>query len=349
MKKIVLISGIICLNIFVIGAFLKVFHFPGANMAIFVGMVSFALWVLPSALVNSYKGSDKTKKPLYLVGFICTATCILGALCKIMHLPESNLFLFIGIPLPFLLFLPMYLYSQRKEKSKSVMSFAKIMFLMIFIAVVNSLLTFRINGNIVNGYTIDLESAFKSCEIETLKTGALLENGTHTRDSVENVAVADITKRSDDICNMINQIQITMINEYAEEQVPSVKEFMNHEWEKVRVVNNSIIFGSEQRPNLSVVLRKSMNDYCKFLQELPFVSTNQSDQIRLLLYTSDKVGNDEEGNPILWETWFFKNRYLITIVTNLEDLKTKVKLAENSVLKTIHKGELTAECSKRTE
>jgi len=348
MKKTILISGIICLNIFVIGAFLKVFHLSGANLMIFAGMVSFALWFLPAAFINSYKGSDKSKKPLYIVGFVCTATCILGALCKIMHLPGSNLFLLIGIPLPFILFLPMYLYFQRKEKNKSVMSFAKIMFLMIFIAVVNSLLTFRVHGDIVLGYTNDLESAFKSSEIETLKNKTLLGNLSHSDDSIKNTSVAEITKRSDDICNTVNRIQTTVINEYAEKQVSSANEIMNNEWEKVRIVaSSSIIFGFKNRPDLTLGLKKSINDYCEYIKSLPFVDKEQSEQINLLLSTSDKVGMGENGKTISWENWLFKNRYLITVITNLEDVKVKIRLAENTVLEAINKKDLTAKYTEK--
>ena len=335
MKKTILISGIICLNIFVVGAFLKVFHLSGANLMIFVGMVLFTLWFLPAAFINSYKSSDKTKKPLYIVGFICTATCILGALCKIMHLPGANLLLLIGIPLPFILFLPMYLYYQRKEKNKSVTNFAKIMFLMTFIAVVNSLLTLRVHGDIVLGYTNDLESAFKSGEIEALKTGALLENGTHTRDSIENVTVAEITKRSDDICNAVNRIQITAINEHGDNRVTSAKEIMGCSWNKMQIVAGSLIFGTKDHPNMIAELKKDLRDYCKFIQNLPWISKEQSERINRLLNTSDQVGMGESGEAVSWENHLFRNRYLIAVITNLEDVKTKIRLSENEILKTI--------------
>ncbi len=335
MKKIILISGIACLNIFVIGAFLKAFHFPGGNMMIFIGIISFALGFLPAAFVHSYRGSDKTKKLLYIVGFICTVTCILGALCKIMHLPGANLLLLIGIPLPFILFLPMYLYYQRKEKNKSGMSFAKIMFLMIFIAVVNSLLTFSVHGDIVLGYTNDLESAFKSSEIEALKTGALLENGTHTRNSIENVTVAEITKRSDDICNAVNRIQIMAINEHGDNQVASAKEIMGCSWNKMQIVSGSLIFGTKDQPNMIAELKKSLQDYREFIKNLSWVSKEQSEQISMLLNTSDQVGVGEDGETVSWENLRFRNRYLIAVITNLEDVKVKIRLAENSVLETL--------------
>lgn len=343
MKKNILISGIICLNIFVIGAFLKVFHFPGANIAIIAGMVFFALGFLPAAFIDSYRGADKTKKPLYIVGFVCTVTCILGAMCKIMHLPGSSLFLLIGIPLPFILFLPMYLYSQRKEKNKSVMNFAKIMFLMIFIAVVNSLLTSRINGHIVIGFTNDLESAFKSSEIEMLRNKTLLENFSGSNDSMINTSVAEITKRSDEICTRVNRIQVTALNEFEETQVASAKAIMDHSWDKTRIFfSSSLVFGMKDHPNMITELKKDLRDYCGFVKGLPGVSKEQSERISALLSTSDQEGMDEEGKARSWENRLFCNRYLITVITNLEDIKTKVKMAENAVLEAIGKNDFTA-------
>jgi hypothetical protein len=337
MKNKILIFGIICLNILVLGAFMKVFHMPGAGTMIILGMVSFALLFLPIALVNSFKGLGKTKKPLFIVGFICVATSVLGAMCKIEHLPGSNLFLLIGIPLPFMFFLPMYLYYQKKEKINSVINFAKIILLIIFIAVVNSLLTLSVTRDVIVGYTNDLESVFISSEIETLKNKTILEDFTQSKDSI---LIMDITKRSDAICNAVNQIQTIVINEYSEKKKLSAKEIMNNDWEKVRsVASSSIIFGFKEKPDRILILKESIDDYCKFISNQSFINKEQIENINLLLKTSEKFGVAQDGSSVSWENWLFKGHYLITVITNLEDVKLKIRLVENEVLETLSKFE----------
>lgn len=333
MKKIILISGIICLNIFVAGVFMKVFHLNSADIVITIGMASFALLFLPAAVINSYHGSEKTKKGLYIAGFICAVICIIGALFKIEQWNGSTWFLMIGIPLPFILFLPIYIHHHNKEKNKSVMNFAKIMFLMIFIALSNSLLTYRISGNIVLAYTNDSKGVFTTGEIAALKNSTLREQLFTSKDS-NLIAVEEITKRSDAICKSIDEMQTALIQEVYGEQPLSVKEFIDRElWVKVRnVKSNSVIFGSENEPNRTVQLKKSINEYCAFITKLTFVNQTHSEQINQLLNTSDKAVKASDGSAISWEYWNFKNLYLITVLTKLEDVKTKIKLAENSVL-----------------
>ena len=84
MKKLIYISGVICLNIIVIGGLFKVMHWPGAGILLGVGMLTFAFIVLPAAFVNSYKAERKSLS-LYIVGYFCAFIFVLSVLFKMMQ------------------------------------------------------------------------------------------------------------------------------------------------------------------------------------------------------------------------------------------------------------------------
>ena len=71
MKKFIYLSGISFTNIFLIGAIMKMSHWPGADMMILAGLGAIALLFLPMATFKAYR--DEENKALlwvYLSGFI---------------------------------------------------------------------------------------------------------------------------------------------------------------------------------------------------------------------------------------------------------------------------------------
>jgi hypothetical protein len=72
MKKLIYITGIVSTNIFLLGSFLKMLHWPGASTLITLGLGMAALVFLPLALTVAYKeASDKSLLWVYLTGFLC--------------------------------------------------------------------------------------------------------------------------------------------------------------------------------------------------------------------------------------------------------------------------------------
>lgn len=144
MKKSLYLTGIILLNIFLFGSILKIMHWPGANLFIGAGLGFFAVLFLPLAFWESYKHETGTGLgSVYLMGFISLCIGVLGALFKITHLEGANFLLLIGIPGPFVLFLPAYLKYAMKNNAVSLKSFLGVMFLLLYIAVFTAMLAVK--------------------------------------------------------------------------------------------------------------------------------------------------------------------------------------------------------------
>lgn len=144
MKKLIYITGIVSTNIFLLGSFFKMLHWPGASTLVTLGLGSAALIFLPLALTVAYKEvSDKSLLWVYLTGFLCAFIDLTGAMFKINHYPGANILLMIGIPIPFILFLPVYVYSYVKRNDQQMSGLLGVMFLMTYIAVFSVLLALK--------------------------------------------------------------------------------------------------------------------------------------------------------------------------------------------------------------
>jgi hypothetical protein len=141
MKKLIYISGIISANLMMFGSLFKIMRWPFASILLVCAVIIFCFIFLPSALISCYKSESIRKyKLLSFVTFIVFFTGVISILFKIQHWPYANGLMFIALPLPFILFMPVYFFETRKEKNESDNILAVMMGLT-FLAVFSVLLT----------------------------------------------------------------------------------------------------------------------------------------------------------------------------------------------------------------
>ncbi len=154
MKKNIYILGLICLTIILFAVIFKISHWPGAAIFLIAAIGSLALIFMPIAFAVAIKNSDdKLLKYLYTAAFISFSIDFIGMLFKIMHWPGTGIFMMIGIPLPFILFLPVYIYYHIKRKLKTDLYFFAVLLFMIYVGVLSTLLALRPGLEILNSYT----------------------------------------------------------------------------------------------------------------------------------------------------------------------------------------------------
>jgi hypothetical protein len=69
-----------------------------------------------------------------------------------MHWPGAGILLFIGIPLPFVLFFPMYLRFHKKTQKNYDLNFFGVIFFLLFLAVFGALQALQLSKNVVDGF-----------------------------------------------------------------------------------------------------------------------------------------------------------------------------------------------------
>jgi hypothetical protein len=101
---------------------------------------------IPVALVSHYKSQEERKSPLLhiVTGFTCFVV-LTGMLFKILHWPFAGTLLMISLPLPCLIFLPVFLITTSKNKNFSIYNTVFVLALLAFNSVFATLLALNVS------------------------------------------------------------------------------------------------------------------------------------------------------------------------------------------------------------
>lgn len=188
----------ICLAITLMAVVFKIMHWPGAGIMLITGIGSLALIYLPVAYFKLVKNTDdKLLKFLYTASLISFAIDFVGMIFKIMHWPGSGLIMIVGIPLPFILFLPAYVIYHNKRKLKTDLNFFAVLLFMIYLGVFSALLA--INSNMGN-YIAYAHS-----------TNNVSQSNTYLSHLIINKSNSEIKQTAKQLVNQIKEIKLNLI------------------------------------------------------------------------------------------------------------------------------------------
>jgi len=339
MKKFIYISGIVIINLFVVGALFKINHYPGASVMITLGLGLFCLAFMPLAFYQSYKGNGGKNKSIYISGAIVVFITFLGALFKIQHWPGAGIFLIVGIPLPFLYFLPLYIYQHNKMKEKSSINFLGVMFLMVYIAVFSAILALNVSRDILEAFNTGENDVAKTNEIYSIKNKAVYAR-------IEKAGTAyDVKKYS--LLESRSEAIYTEINNIRTELVKAVENSDSKAIEAGNKINTKAIIGKDESGKTIGIMRgtdgvsgkaadlkKLIVDYKTYLKT--FTEKNKESEITIAaLLNTDNITDSISGDPngLSWENRNFPNgAYLISVLTSLSCIETNVRMAEAEAL-----------------
>ena len=116
MKTTMKITGNVALALLGMGTVFKIFHWPGASMALQLGFILLCFVFFPSAIYLNHKEfKAKGRTALNISILIGGIILMIGILFKVMHWPGSSLLLFVGWTIVVGIFLPLLLYVKIKE------------------------------------------------------------------------------------------------------------------------------------------------------------------------------------------------------------------------------------------
>jgi hypothetical protein len=338
MKKFIYIFGIVLLNIFAFGAIFKIMHWPGAGILLTIGMCLFALVFLPMAFINNYRGSDKQHLSLYISGFICAIICVIGALFKIQHWPGSNYFMIIGVPLPFLYFLPVYLYHQKKEKNKSVLHFLGVMFLLLYISVFSAFLSLSVGRDILNSIAISSVDFSNTTELYTLKNKLMYEKLDRLGSFENKEKVSALKDKTSEINAKIQSVKRELVVSLEGPDSPAIQE------NKISIaaivkkdevsLTEKIIRGADGVSGRALEIKRLVTSYKEFIDKMLAGNSESLGMIDELLNTAD-VPDSTYGEVYTktWEDSFFTHgAYIVAVLGNLDCVAINVKMAEAEAL-----------------
>jgi hypothetical protein len=333
MKKFIYISGIVLINIIVLGVIFKTQHWPGAGVMLVFGQILFAFCFLPLAIINSYWGNGKKNKSLYIAGFICAVISIIGILFKVQHYPGGAILMMIGIPLPFIYFLPVYIYHHNKSKEKSSMNFLGVMFLMVFIALFSSMLAINVSKRLLDSMIISTNDFSKTAETYTIKNLEVYES-IEKSGKVDNTKLSELKKKTEAVSEKIENIKMELAKRIMGDEFVAANKNKKNVYETNPLETNvtSFIMNSDDNTNgRATEIKNSIADYRKYLNSILSEKKESLLSINLLLNTSDIA--TVQGEVETWENHFFqRNTYFVSVIGNLDCIETNVKMAEAEAL-----------------
>lgn len=324
MKKTIYISGISIVNLLLIGCIFKVNHWPGANVALTLSLVLLSFWFLPLALINHYKkNKNSANKWVYITAFISFFVVFISALFKIMHWPGASLLLMIGVPIPFLLFMPSFIIYSIKNKEQSFINFTAIVLGLAFIAIYSVLLSVNVSRDILY-YGIDLtksnEKVIDYYEFENAQYG-----------DISNKEIKEIINKSDAICNVIQKAKKELLT-YSDNQ--NISSDLGKEEFRIENLKNldSKTIGRyvlvRKDGALVPVIENQLRDYKEHLKTLN-ISTDTKNIINEVVNLDDLVINDENYS---WVNREFNSDYFVFALESLSRWEKNVRFIEYIVL-----------------
>ena len=146
MKQKIYTLGLITTAIVILGALLKINHWPGGGQLLILGIAMLVLVFLPLALRNHYTTEGNRKnRALYIVTWLTCFVVFGGMLFKVMHWPGAGKALMIALPFPYVVFLPVFLAVTAKDKSFSIYNTIYVLFLLAGISVFSALLAMNVS------------------------------------------------------------------------------------------------------------------------------------------------------------------------------------------------------------
>ena len=322
MKKSIYFSGIACAEFMFLGSIFKIQHWPGAGIFLTVSVLLFCFFFLPAALMNSYNNQEEKKyKETYIVAGIVFAICMMGVLFKVQHWPGAAIFLFIGIPLPFVLFLPVYLYQTRNENKAGNMNFSGIMFGLIFLAIFSVLLSLNVSKNVLSHVASGMSryensTSFLETNIQDMK--------------IEN----KVTKNTDELVSFIENLKCEILQ--ATDNKACENKSKNADFSPFELVNHDnseipkqILLGNGLNTKMDE-LKAKIKSFNESLLSSNKLTPELAELVNSLFDVSDKSTGDQDASE--WEYRVFPTFQLVVVLDVLSQIQSNVRMLERECL-----------------
>jgi len=311
MKQKIYILGVIMILVVFAGLIFKINHWPAAGILITMGITIFLLIFLPLALKDHYKAEgNRQKLSLYIVTFITCFIVFTSMLFKIMHWPYAGTLLLIAIPLPYLLFLPVFLTVTSRIMNFNIYNTVFILMLLVVNSVFSALLALNVAKNTIDD-SYNISRNYNNIE-------AALEN------IPEGVQSSVINLKIDEILHIVDEYQNIILTSEGLTQ---------DEWEH----NPGGLLRPETRGRAYHALIQAGEDtggtkLYKGLKSLIGEMANTSaykelaDAAPVIFNLIEPSGRDEN-----WQSWIFAENTLSWILIYLDGLETNLKIIRATV------------------
>ena len=312
MKQKIYILGIVSAMVLITGAMFKVQHWPGAGVMISAGTILLLTLFLPAALINHYKvNGNKQYKLLYITIYITCFVVFTAMLFKIQHWPFAGYAVLIGVPFPFVVFLPVWLYVTSRIKNFDINNTIYVLFLLALQAVFSVLLALNVTKEKIE-YTLQMTNQLSSFNSKIESLPVISE-----KSSV--ISSADEVLTQIEVCRQILFTRTEITRKALNEGTVGDRYLDSKDIPQDLLLASSV-------PSPAEKLSSALNNFITEIAKLP-------DGQNLVKKVEDLFDlTNEPGDETPWKYKMFQGVYLTWILVELDEMESFVSVIKNEVL-----------------
>lgn len=312
MKQKIYILGIVSSMILMTGTIFKVNHWPGASTLLALGTVLLVVFFLPAALINHYNANgNRQYKLLYIVTYLTCAVIFSAMLFKIQHWPFAGYLVFIAVPFPFLVFLPVWLSVTSKIKNFDINNTVYILFLLALQAVFSVLLALNVTREkIDNSMQLTYQLSAFNQQLKTI-------SGVAGKSAAE--------QKADEVLFQINECRQLIYNKTGLSGDKKTNKPEEDRYLDSRIIGAEVLITSEG-VSPAKKLNDALNNFVTELGSLPGKKElAKQAQVRFGLIP-------EPGDDTPWSEKMFNGNYVAWILVDLDGMENYVRVIKAGVL-----------------
>lgn len=307
MKNSIYISGIISAIGLTVGALFKIQHWPASGFLLTIFIIFFTLIFLPAALWNNFKKGKKNVF-LYICIFITIVICFGAALFKILHWPGAGIMVMVGLIAPFIIFLPTYIFYYNKTTNKDITNFIAILFLLVFVALMDAFLAIGISKNIID-YTVQINQTTN--QINTVLEGKnemMYKNLPSLQPGLlDDRQIVNLKTRTKELCNLIDEMKFSLVIAAGNNNEFYISDSGDIDLWKIKGKDNSsIAAGKFLYTDEARILKNQIEAYKEYVKSL---------NVKNFTFDLDEILNIDDINKTdqfkAWESELFEGSIMV--------------------------------------
>lgn len=318
MKQKLYILGLVSSLVLITGTIFKLSHWPAGGILLSLGTFLLLAMFLPAALTNHYSANGNSQnRVLYIVTWLTCFVVFTAMLFKIMHWPGAGIALFIALPFPFIVFLPVWLYITSKIKNFDINNTIYILFLLVLQAVFSALLTLNVSKDKIDaslGLSLHLTSL--NTIIEDLPAA-----GTYSSSGAD---ISPVIRSADDLLKRIEECRQLLYDRTDITKETGNKRITGNRYLDSRSVARDVLFFRD-KPTPAERLDASLKTFVEELGKIPGFEN-------LGKQASELFGLNEVNNQGLsWSEKLFSDNYFSWVLIGLDATENFVRVIKQEV------------------
>lgn len=324
------LSGLISSVVFLLGILFKVMHWPGAGVALAVGLAALGSIFLPSLIFSKIRDDNgEGKRAAYLVGLFAGIFYIAGFLFKIMHWPGAGVAIVIALILFAAVFMPLFVVANYKNETHVSGHYIFLITASMMAILFISFMALTVSKDVLSEYAA-VESQMDDL-LEDLENSNTVFVQKMINTSGADAMVASVHQKTEEIESWIDDLkkELVILTE------PHAGSIVDGEIDGSMIIRKD----ANKIPGKILILQGKASQLAKKIKEYKEYLLSVSDdadlasKLDMLLDVSRvRVPNDA---VIPWENATFEHRTFVSNLHTLTIIQIKLRLAEKEFLKSV--------------